>query len=278
MKVRFWGVRGSFATPGPHYLRYGGNTPAVEITNNAGRRVLIDLGTGVTELAKQLMLGEFGEGRGTLPVLLTHTHLDHIQGLPFFTPFFIKGNKIQIHGAALTGLPLAAVLQNQLNGHYSPLYGLENLAAGVAVEAIEPGATSLSVEGFEVSAATLPHGGTWVLGFRFEADGKTLAYLSDVEYPVEGPTPEALALARGADLLIHDAMFSDAEYESRAGWGHSPVSSAISVAERSGVGKVALFHHSPDSTDAEIDTIVADARRRTSISLVAAAEGPAIEI
>src|SRR6185503_18679189 len=176
VKVRFWGVRGSFATPGPHFLRYGGNTPAVEITTNAGRRVLIDLGTGVTELAKQLMQGEFGEGRGTLPVLLTHTHLDHIQGLPFFTPFFIKGNKIQIHGAALTGLPLAAVLQNQLNGHYSPLYGLENLA-----------------------------------------------YLSDVEYPVEGPTPEALALARGADLLIHDAMFSDAEYESRAGWGHSPV-------------------------------------------------------
>ncbi len=278
MKVRFWGVRGSFATPGAHYLRYGGNTPAVEITSSSGARVLIDLGTGVTELAKQLMLGEFGEGRGTLPVLLTHTHLDHIQGLPFFTPFFIKGNKIQIKGAALTGLPLAAVLQNQLNGHYSPLYGLENLAAGVAVEAIEPGATSLPVEGFEVTAAALPHGGTWVLGFRFEADGKTLAYLSDVEYPVEGPTPEALALARGADLLIHDAMFSDAEYESRAGWGHSPVSSAISVAERASVGKVALFHHSPDSTDAEIDTIVADARRRTSIALLAAAEGPAIEI
>jgi phosphoribosyl 1,2-cyclic phosphodiesterase len=224
------------------------------------------------------MAGEFGQGKGELPVLLTHTHLDHIQGLPFFTPFFIKGNKIQIKGAALTGLPLAAVLQNQLNGHYSPLYGLENLAAGVAVEAIEPGATSLPVEGFEVTAAALPHGGTWVLGFRFEADGKTLAYLSDVEYPVEGPTPEALGLARGADLLIHDAMFSDAEYESRAGWGHSPVSSAISVAERAGVGKVALFHHSPDSTDAEIDTIVADARRRTSIALLAAAEGPAIEI
>ena len=277
MKVRFWGVRGSFATPGSHFLRYGGNTPAVEITTSTGARVLIDLGTGVTEFGKQLMAGEFAEGRGTLPVLLTHTHLDHIQGLPFFTPFFIKGNKIQILGAALTGLPLAAVLQNQLNGHYSPLYGLENLAAGVAVEAIEAG-SSLPVEGFEVTAAALPHGGTWVLGFRFEADGKTLAYLSDVEYPVEGPTPEALGLARGADLLIHDAMFSDAEYESRAGWGHSPVSSAIAVAERAGVGKVALFHHSPDSTDAEIDTIVADARRRTSISLLAAAEGPAIEI
>lgn len=277
MKVRFWGVRGSFATPGPLYLRYGGNTPAVEITSDAGARVLIDLGTGVTELAKQLMGTEFGEGKGTLPVLLTHTHLDHIQGLPFFTPFFIKGNTIRILGAELTGLPLSEVFQSQLNPHYSPLYGLENLAAGVKIDPLKPG-SSLPVEGFEVSAAALPHGGMTVLAFRISADGKTVAFLSDVEYPVSGPTPEALALARGADLLIHDAMFSDAEYQSRAGWGHSPVSSAIQVAETAAVGQLALFHHNPDSTDAEIDTIVADARRQTSIPMFAAAEGPTVDV
>ncbi|HLU65642.1 MAG TPA: MBL fold metallo-hydrolase [Kofleriaceae bacterium] len=269
--MRFWGVRGSFATPGPHFLRYGGNTPAVEIASDSGRRVLIDLGTGATELGKQLMTEEFAEGKGSLPILLTHTHLDHLQGLPFFTPFFIKGNQIQILGAAPSGTPLADVLQNQLNGHYSPLYGLENLAAGVRVDAVGPG-SSLPVEGFEVQSAVLPHGGMAVLGFRITADGKSIAYLSDVEYPLGEPTAEALALARGADLLIHDAMFSDAEYESRAGWGHSAVSSAIAVAERAGVGQLALFHHSPDSTDAEIDSIVADARRRTSIPLFAAAE------
>jgi phosphoribosyl 1,2-cyclic phosphodiesterase len=277
MKLRFWGVRGSFATPGPHYLRYGGNTPAVEIVNDAGRRVLIDLGTGITELGKQLMAGEFGEGKGTLPVLLTHTHLDHIQGLPFFTPLFIRGNSIRILGPELSGAPLAQVLQNQLNGHYSPLYGLENLAAGVAIDNVQLG-SSLPVEGFEVKAAELPHGGMKVLGLRISADGKTVAFLSDVEYPIAGPTPDALALASGADLLVHDAMFSDAEYASRAGWGHSPVSSAIAVAERARVGRLALFHHSPDSTDAEIDTIVAGARRRTSIPLFAAAEGPAFAI
>jgi phosphoribosyl 1,2-cyclic phosphodiesterase len=277
MKLRFWGVRGSFATPGPHYLRYGGNTPAVEIVSDAGQRVLIDLGTGITELGKQLMAGEFGEGRGTLPVLLTHTHLDHIQGLPFFTPLFIRGNSIRILGPELLGEPLDQVLQNQLNGHYSPLYGLENLAAGVAIDSVQPG-SSLPVEGFEVTAAELPHGGMTVLGLRISVDGKTVAFLSDVEYPIAGPTPSALALASGADLLIHDAMFSDAEYASRAGWGHSPVSSAIAVAERAGVGRLALFHHSPDSTDAEIDTIVAGARRRTSIPLLAAAEGPTFPI
>jgi ribonuclease BN (tRNA processing enzyme) len=231
----------------------------------------------VTEFAKELMAGEFGAGKGALPILLTHTHLDHIQGLPFFTPFFIKGNLIQIMGAAPNGLPLAEVLQNQLNGHYSPLYGLENLAAGVRVDAIEPG-SALPVDGFEVRCASLPHGGMAVLGFRISADGKTLAFLSDVEYPMGQPTPEALALAQGADLLVHDAMFSDAEYESRAGWGHSPVSSAIEVAERAGAGRLALFHHSPDSTDAEIDSIVGEAQRRTSIPLFAAAEGPVLEV
>ncbi|HTE51750.1 MAG TPA: MBL fold metallo-hydrolase [Kofleriaceae bacterium] len=277
MKLRFWGVRGSFATPGPHYLRYGGNTPAVEIVSDAGQRVLIDLGTGITELGKQLMAGQFGEGRGVLPVLLTHTHLDHIQGLPFFTPLFIRGNSIRILGPELTGAPLTQVLQNQLNGHYSPLYGLENLAAGVEIDTMRPGA-SLPVEGFEVRAAAMPHGGMMVLALRISADGKSIAFLSDVEYPLSGPTADALALARGADLLVHDAMFSDAEYASRAGWGHSPVSSAIAVAERAGVGRLALFHHSPDSTDAEIDTIVAGARRRTSIPLFAAAEGPAFPI
>jgi len=277
MKLRFWGVRGSFATPGPHYLRYGGNTPAVEIVSDAGQRVLIALGTGITELGKQLMAGQFGEGRGVLPVLLTHTHLDHIQGLPFFTPLFIRGNSIRILGPELTGAPLTQVLQNQLNGHYSPLYGLENLAAGVEIDTMRPGA-SLPVEGFEVRAAAMPHGGMMVLALRISADGKSIAFLSDVEYPLSGPTADALALARGADLLVHDAMFSDAEYASRAGWGHSPVSSAIAVAERAGVGRLALFHHSPDSTDAEIDTIVAGARRRTSIPLFAAAEGPAFPI
>ncbi|HUS68525.1 MAG TPA: MBL fold metallo-hydrolase [Kofleriaceae bacterium] len=277
MKVRFWGVRGSFATPGPHFLRYGGNTPAVEIVSDAGKRVLIDLGTGITELGKQLMAGEFGEGRGVLPVLLTHTHLDHIQGLPFFTPLFIKGNRVHVLGQVSSGVPLDQVLQGQLNGHYSPLYGLENLAAGVSIEGVATG-SSLSVDGFEVTSAALPHGGTLVLGFRIRADGKTVAFLSDVEYPLDGPTPEALALARGADLLIHDAMFSDVEYESRAGWGHSPVSSAIAVAERAGVGKLALFHHSPDSTDAEIDGLVDAARRRTQIPLFAAAEGPPTDV
>lgn len=274
MKLRFWGVRGSFATPGAAYLRYGGNTSAVEFVASSGRRLLIDLGTGVTELSKALAETEFGEGKGELPILLSHTHLDHIQGLPFFSPFFIKGNQIRILGAEPTaGVSLEQVLQNQLNPHYSPLNGLENMAAGVSIVPITPG-HSLPVEGFEVSATAVPHGGMWTTAFRVSADGKTVVYLSDVEYPASGPTAEALALARGADLLIHDAMYTDREYKVRRGWGHSAVSSAIAVAERASVAELALFHHSPDATDNTIDSLVTGAREHTAIPLFAAAEGP----
>ena len=140
MKVRFWGVRGSFAMSGRDFLRYGGNTTSVELVTDGGQRLLIDLGTGATELGKQLMAAEFGAGKGKLPILLSHTHLDHIQGLPFFTPFFIKGNEIRILGANPTpGISLEATLQNQLSPHYSPLNGLENLAAGVSIETITAG-------------------------------------------------------------------------------------------------------------------------------------------
>ena len=135
MKLRFWGVRGSFAMAGREFLRYGGNTTSIELRTDAGQRLLVDLGTGATEFAKQLMGSEFGKGQGTLPILLTHTHLDHIQGLPFFTPFFIKGNEIRIMGAdPISGLSLEATLQNQLAPHYSPLNGLENLAPPSAWE------------------------------------------------------------------------------------------------------------------------------------------------
>jgi len=246
----------------------------VEITNNAGQRLLIDLGTGITELAKELMNGSFGAGQGELPVLLTHTHIDHIQGLPFFTPFFIRGNRIRIMGMEPTKSTLSQTLQSQLNPHYSPLYGLENLAAGVNIDSIRPG-SSLPVAGFEVQAAALPHGGIDVLGYRVTADGKSVAFVTDVEYGGE-PCEAALALTKDVDLLIHDAMFSDAEYPRYRGWGHSSDSSAVAVAQRSDVRMLALFHHSPDATDEIIDARVARARERSSVPIFAAAENAPI--
>jgi phosphoribosyl 1,2-cyclic phosphodiesterase len=277
VKVRFWGTRGSFAMSGPEFLRYGGNTTAVEVQNRAGRRVLIDLGTGCTELGKELMAGEFGQGKGELPVLLSHTHLDHIQGLPFFTPFFIKGNQINILGHQPGITQLNSVFQTQLNPHYSPLYGLENLAAGVTIRDLEPG-SSLPVEGFEVSAILVPHGTMQTMAFRIQADGAVVVFLSDVEYTTDDPPKEVLELARCADLLIHDSMFSDEEYEARKGWGHSSVSVAVKVAERAGVASLALFHHNTDASDDVIDRMVMAAQEKTSLAVFGAAEGRAIPV
>jgi phosphoribosyl 1,2-cyclic phosphodiesterase len=279
VKIRFWGVRGSFAMSGREFLRYGGNTTSVELVTDAGERLLVDLGTGATELAKQLMGAEFGKGKGKLPILLSHTHLDHIQGLPFFTPFFIKGNEIRILGANPTsGTSLEATLQNQLSPHYSPLNGLENLAAGVSIETIRAGA-ALSVPGFQIATAAVPHGSMWTTAYRITADGKTVAYLSDVEYPsIDEPLPAALLLARGADLLIHDAMHADHDYELRRGWGHSPARAGVVVAEQAGAKKLALFHHSPDATDDMIDEVVSRTAARTAVPVFAAAEGSYLQV
>lgn len=277
MKVRFWGVRGAFAMTGREYLRYGGNTSAVELIAGGDRRLLIDLGTGVTELAKELMRGDFGRGQGQLPILLSHTHLDHIQGLPFFTPFFIKGNQICIKGAEPTGMSLEEILQNQINGHYSPLYGLENLAAGVTVEPVRPG-DRFDINGFHVDTAALPHGNMWTLGYRVSAGGKAVAFLNDVEYPDGQPTEAALDLARDVDLLIHDAMWSDAEYDDRRGWGHSAVGHAVACAERAGAKKLALFYHSPDTTDAQLDAVVKAAQTGSRVDVFGAAEGPILDL
>lgn len=279
MKLRFWGVRGSFAMSGREYLRYGGNTTSIELVTNAGKRLLVDLGTGATELAKTLMGSEFGKGQGMLPILLTHTHLDHIQGLPFFTPFFIKGNEIQIKGAnPSSGLSLEATLQNQLAPHYSPLNGLENLAAGVSIESFTAGAT-ITVPGYEVVTAALPHGSMWTTGLRIKADDKVVTILSDVEYPTpDEPLPQAIELARDADLLVHDAMHADHDYELRRGWGHSPARAGVTVAEIAGAKKLALFHHSPDATDEMIDELVERTAARTSVPVFAAAEGKYLDV
>jgi ribonuclease BN (tRNA processing enzyme) len=264
---------------GREFLRYGGNTTSVELQTNAGERLLIDLGTGATELAKTLMGGDFGKGKGKLPILLSHTHLDHIQGLPFFTPFFIKGNEIRILGANPTAnISLESTLQNQLAPHYSPLNGLENLAAGVSIENL-PAGTKLALPGFEVTTAAVPHGSMWTTAYRITADGKTVTYLSDVEYPdLDAPLPEALALARDADLLIHDAMHADHDYDVRRGWGHSPARAGVVVAERAGAKKLALFHHSPDATDDMIDEVVQRTSARTAVPVFAAAEGSYLDV
>jgi len=278
VKIRFWGVRGSFAMSGAEFLRYGGNTTCVEIVTVLGERLVIDLGTGATELAKHVMGTDLGRGKGALDILLSHTHLDHIQGLPFFTPFFVEGNQIRIHGADPAGTSLERTIQNQLAPHYSPLEAIENLAADVDIRSFTPG-DKLQLGPFKVSTAAVPHATMWTTAFRIEADDKVVTFLSDVEYPdPSAPDPAAVALALGADLLIHDAMHADEEYGMRRGWGHSPVAAGVTVAEAALCKKLALTHHSPDATDEQIDGLVARAQEKTRVPLFGAAEGTYLEV
>jgi ribonuclease BN (tRNA processing enzyme) len=136
----------------------------------------------------------------------------------------------------------------------------------------------LAVEGFEVSAILVPHGTMQTLAFRIQADGAVVVFLSDVEYPDADPPKEVLELARCADLLIHDSMFSDEEYEARKGWGHSCASMAVKVAERAGAASLALFHHNPDASDEMIDRMVGAAQEKTNLVVFGAAEGRALPV
>jgi ribonuclease BN (tRNA processing enzyme) len=207
---------------------------------------------------------------------VVHTHLI-TPGLPFFTAFFIMATdpdprrcRCPASARGDASEPVIAALQ--------PLNGLENLAAGVSIETIIPG-TPIALPGFEVVTAAVPHGSMWTTAYRITADNRTVTFLSDVEYPsIDEPLPAAIALAHEADLLIHDAMYADEDYERSKGWGHSPARAGVVLAERARAKKLALFHHSPDATDDMIDAVVERTAARTAIPVIAAAEGHYLDI
>lgn len=257
MNLTVWGTRGSFAAPGAEYVGLGGNTTCIEITAGAGR-LIIDLGTGSIPLAASLVAGAHGRG-ASLSILLSHTHIDHIQGLPFFSPFFIAGNRIRILGPSTADAPLEHLLQQYLRPHHSPLHGLENLAATVTVDEVDCG-TDLTVEGFTVRALPVLHGHATALGFRISDGRRTVAIMTDVD----GHDDNTAQLATGADLLIHGATILDG--------AQSSIAAAIALAERAHVPRVILTHFAPGATDAAILAAIAAAAATTSIAVSAARE------
>ena len=285
MRLRFWGVRGSIPSPGPETSRYGGNTSCATLEFPAAdpaqppNLFILDAGTGIRALGLSLLK----EKRLPLTthLFLSHTHWDHIQGFPFFAPAFIPGNELTVYGAAGSEEDLQTTRAGQMLHRYFPV-SLEQLGATIRFADVQIGTREIGTA--RVTAAALNHPGKTV-GYRLELSGCSVAYVTDCEplgsLPSLQVDPGVLALARDADVLIHDAQYTDAEYPSKVGWGHSPISFVVDVALAARSKKLVLFHHDPLRVDDQLDALVAQARERAAgsgLEIEAAAEGTTIEL
>jgi len=272
MIVRLWGTRGSLASPGPETAGYGGNTAAVEIVSADGTILALDAGTGIRRLGAAI-----DPGAERVDVLLTHLHMDHIQGLGFFAPFFRPSGEIHLWGPASATMDLRARLTRYLSPPLFPVR-LRDLEARVVLH--DAPEEPVKIGGFEVVAQHVIHPGPTV-GYRISADGASVAYLPDHEpalgarrFPEGERWTSGFDLASGVDLLIHDGQYSDEERAGRIGWGHSSVSEAVAFGELARVRRLILFHHDPSHSDALLDDLTEAARRgRTTIGVVAGREG-----
>jgi phosphoribosyl 1,2-cyclic phosphodiesterase len=285
VKVRFWGVRGSIAAPGPRTARYGGNTPCVEI-RAGGQLIIVDAGTGIRELGLSLMKAAAGapiEGS----VFIGHTHWDHIQGLPFFTPLYVPTSRFSFYGMHGTTRPFREVMEGQMHSTYFPVQ-MKDIAS--KPEFVELGGP-VRIGPVKVSYHFLNHPGITV-GYRFEHDGKVVSYISDHEPYAklnragEFADKEDALVARfvsGSDLLICEAQYTAAEYLVKRGWGHSTFDDVLDLADKAGAKRVALFHHDPTHDDDAMDGLVDSAIRLVSgrgksLEVFAAREGQSLEI
>jgi phosphoribosyl 1,2-cyclic phosphodiesterase len=296
MRLKFWGVRGSIPTPGPGTVQYGGNTSCIEV--RAGKQILIlDAGTGLRLLGRALT-AEFGEQPLELVLLLSHTHWDHIQGLPFFQPVYQPHNRLRILGYEGARLGLHNILNNQMESQFFPI-ALPEVPANVQIEEIND--LKFTLGQVQVQAFPAYHSSVCV-GYRLSALGSSLAFFPDNELrhakPGAALTPdfEAAAgkFARGenqdlvdflqeTDVLIMDTQYDRDEYRDHMGWGHGCLDEVVALALAAKVKQLFLFHHDPDHDDARIAQMTAHARKlvaahQGTLQVDAAREGLAVEL
>lgn len=279
MQLKFWGVRGSIPCPGPATARYGGNTSCLELVlAPIGRRIIIDAGSGLRELGNHLAaIQENGDGIRA-EIFLTHTHWDHIMGFPFFTPIYQSGSHFTIYGpVTYEDEPLKEVLSGQWTYRYFPVRH-EDVSSHIKYIHLKEGEYDLG-QGLHLRTKYLNHP-LLCLGYRFEYMGKVVCTAYDTEpftnifaCAPSDPGYDPLVIAQGeqavaeenkrlekfvegADLLIYDTQYTEAEYQNaRVGWGHSPIEHAIAIARRNKVKRLALFHHDIQRTDLQLDEL-----------------------
>jgi len=288
MRLRLWGTRGSCPSPGPETVRYGGNTTCVEVRGDDGHLVILDAGTGIRELGLSLVAD--AQGRPIAgDVFFSHAHWDHIQGLPFFTPAFQAGNHFRLFGAPALLRSLEVVLRQQMSPVVFPI-AFDDLHA--RMEFRELTGHRLSENGVDVKAISVRHPGG-ALGFRLsppDDPSRSVVFIPDNEldkFADEAPgaptRDELVRFAHGARLLIHDAMYTGAEYMDHRGWGHSSYRDAVDFAIAADVETLVLFHHDPERSDEALDAQLAlchqmVAERDGKVKVIAAEEGLELEI
>jgi phosphoribosyl 1,2-cyclic phosphodiesterase len=266
VKVTIWGCRGSLPTPGRDTVRYGGNTSCLEVELANGSVLVLDAGTGIRELGVKLER----QNVRSIQLLLTHLHLDHVEGLRFFEPLWDEQVKIDIWGPPS---PLVSLRERIARAFSPPLFPIEIADVPARVNFIDVPREQWALDGATLRADTIVHPGPTV-GYRIETGDGTLAYLPDHEPALTGSISErprdwisGASLAAGADLLVHDAQFSEEEYSQRIGWGHSSSADAIAYGEAVGAQEIVLFHHDPSHSDAWLD------RSEQRAQLLAASKG-----
>ena len=279
VRIVCWGTRGSVPSPGPGTVRYGGNTSCVEI-RTARRRLIFDAGTGIILAGHRLAPDVSGE---PIDLFLTHFHWDHIQGLPFFTPLSDPAATIRIHARPSRGNKIRDLLALQMGKPFFPVT-LQEMPA--RVEYHDLGRRGWADGNLTVTPFPVRHP-DHTCGFRITAGGTTVVYVPDNEpecatYP-RTSWEELVEFARGADLLLHDATFTTAEYDRRRGWGHGTPEQAVRLAQAANVGRLLMFHHHPERTDEQIDAIVEVVQNQSraagsSLDVAAAVEGREIVV
>jgi phosphoribosyl 1,2-cyclic phosphodiesterase len=280
VRVTIWGCRGSVATPGAETVRYGGNTSCVELVLDDGTVIVLDAGTGIRPLGQDLL----ARGVDRVQLLLTHLHLDHLEGLRFFDPMFVPGMTVDIWGPPS---PVSSLEQRIARSFSPPLFPIDLRAVPADVTFRDVPREPWTLGGATVTGMLVLHPGP-TLGFRIDTADASFAYLPDHEPALAGGIGERStdwvsggAVAADADVLFHDAQYSEDEYADRLGWGHSSVADAVSYAGAVGARRLVLFHHEPLHDDAELDRLERHARelgRPNGVDPTLAREGMVIEL